>query len=260
MPVSRVISFANQKGGVGKTTCVANVGAGLARRGATVLLVDLDPQAHLTASFGYDPDELEGKNVCDILRGDNDVLGIGINPNLSLIPADLSLADVEFSIVSVPGRDLILKNYLAQVDTDYVLIDCPPSLGVLTLNALTASKEVFIPMQAEFLPLRGVRGLVDSIELVKARLNPGLSVTGVIATRVDGRKLLTRSVLDKIGEFFGSRVFNTYIRENIAIAEAPAHGKAIYDYAPESHGAEDFENLVSEIAEMGRVAPKAGRG
>lgn len=214
-------------------------------------MIDLDPQAHLTASFGFNPDELNERGSCEILKNEFDVAGIAIDPpypSLALIPSNLSLADVEFAIVSVPGRDTILKSYINRViRADYVLIDCPPSLGVLTLNALTASDKVYIPMQAEYLPLRGVRGLIDTIELVRERLNPALEIAGVISTRVDTRKILTRDVLTNINAHFGERALNAHIRENISIAEAPAHGKSIFDYAPDSNGARDFEGLVSEI-------------
>lgn len=247
----RVISFANQKGGVGKTTCVANIGYSLAHKGYGVLMVDMDPQAHLTASFGFEPDDMAEKGVCEIMEGDKGVEGVEVEEGLDILPANLGLAGVEFGIAGEPGREMILKSYIdTALPYDYVLIDCPPSLGLLTLNALTASNEVYIPMQAEFLPLRGVNGLLDTIELVKSRLNPGLAVTGVIVTRVNKRKLLARSVLEKIGEYFGDRVFNTLVRENVAVAEAPGGAQTIFEYAPESHGAEDFDKLTEEIIEQ----------
>lgn len=249
MQESRTISFANQKGGVGKTTCVSNLGCALALQGYSVALIDLDPQAHLTASFGYNPDEIDSDSICDVMRGEKEVefLTPKSGHGLLLMPSNLSLAGMELQLSEVPGRELVLKSFLSRVDVDYILIDCPPSLGVLTLNALTASQDIIIPMPAEYLPFRGVAGLLQTVELVRDRLNPELSVEGVVITRYDGRKKLSQSVTDKISAFFGDKAFKTEIRENVSVAEAPAYGLSIFDYAPDSHGAIDFENLAIEL-------------
>lgn len=248
-PESRVISFANQKGGVGKTTCVHNIGHALAMSGRSVAVLDLDPQAHLTAAFGYNPDEIAEPGVCEVLRGDYDVelLTPDAGGGVRLLPSNLTLAGVELQLAGEPGRDFVLRGYIEKMQYDYILIDCPPSLGVLTVNALTASGSVVIPMQAEYLPFRGVKGLLQAIQLIRTRLNPELDIEGVVITRYDKRKILSRDVLSQIEEFFGDRAYQTKIRENISVAEAPAHGKSIFEYAPESHGAQDFWSLAEEI-------------
>lgn len=253
MPESRVISFTNQKGGVGKTTCVHNIGHALALAGRRVALIDLDPQAHLTAAFGYNPDEITDPGICEVLRGDSEVELMAPSPGggVKLLPSNLTLAGVELQLAGEPGRDFVLKGYIEKMQYDYILIDCPPSLGVLTVNALTASDSVIIPMQAEYLPFRGVKGLLQAIQLIRTRLNPELDIEGVVITRYDKRKILSRDVFSQIEEFFGDRAFKTTIRENISVAEAPAHGKSIFEYAPDSNGAQDFWALTEEILRKG---------
>ena len=251
----KIISVSNQKGGVGKTTCAVNIGAGLVRLRQSVLLIDLDPQAHLTYSLGIQADNLD-RTVYDLLKGQASVEDILIDrEQLKIVPASLTLSGASLELSNVAGREVLLREALESLKGfDWVLIDCPPSLGLLTLNAFTSAHEVYIPLQAEFLAMQGMSKLLRAIEIVKKRLNQRLRVTGIIATRFDARRRLNREVLSKIRERFGSTVFDTIIRENIALAEAPSYGKTIYDYSPNSYGAEDFMRLSHEIIQRNNRA------
>ena len=244
----RIIAVVNQKGGVGKTTSVLNIGAGLARLQLQVLLVDLDPQAHLTESLGISSYDLE-KSVYNLLKGETNISEVvQQRQGLSIIPSSLELSGADFEFTAITGRELLLKRALAEVrDFDYILFDCPPNLGVLTVNALVAATEIYIPLQTEFLALKGLGKLLESVEIVKIRLNRGLKITGIIGTRYDKRKRLNREVVDKIQEYFGDKVFKTLIRDNIALAEAPSHNQDIFNYSPRSYGAADYWNLCREI-------------
>ncbi len=252
--MTRTIAFLNQKGGVGKSTAVTNVGAGLALAGRRVVVVDLDPQAHLTYGLGIAAHELE-VTIHDVLRGDQGAnRALLSRGDFRLIPSCLDLSGAELELASIPGRELLLKEALSAIqDVDFVLLDCPPSLGLLTLNALTASREVFIPFQAEYLALQGMSRLVQTIDIVRRRLNPTLEITGVVATRYDRRKNLNREVVEKVADHFGPRLFATRIRDAIAIAEAPGFGKTIFEYRPGSSGADDYRSLCSEILERGEL-------
>ena len=245
MPTIAVI---NQKGGVGKTTTVANLGAGLARLKKRVLLVDLDPQAHLTCCLGLNTHELD-RTIYEMLKGKASLDETYVERDgIHLLPSslDLSGAEVEFAVEA--GREFLLKESLASTSQyDFVLLDCPPSLGLLSLNALTAADEVFIALQTEFLALQGLSKLLETIEKIKQRLNPVLEITGIIATRYDGRKILNQEVAGKIQEHFGHKVFKTFIRDNISLAEAPSFGKNIFEYKPRSRGALDYMALSMEI-------------
>ncbi|MDK9699873.1 MAG: AAA family ATPase [bacterium] len=248
----RIIAFANQKGGVGKSTSAVNIGAGLVRLGKRVLWIDLDPQAHLTYSLGVKAHELSS-SIYDLLRGrmtwqEVAIVRGGEEGLGKIIPATLDLAGAEIELAGMPGRELLLREALEGVrGFDYLLIDCPPNLGLLTVNALAAAKEVFIPLQAEYLALQGVSKLVETVDIVKKRLNKKLTITGVIATRYDTRKTLNREVVETIRGYFGDKVFQTMIRDNIAVAEAPSYGKSIFEYAPQSKGAADYTALCKEI-------------
>jgi chromosome partitioning protein len=247
----RIIALTNQKGGVGKTTSVINIGAGLCELGQKVLLIDLDPQAHLTYSLGFTAHEIE-KTVYQLLKAEEQAESIIQKRNgIQLIPANIDLSGAEVEMISVAGREFLLKeNIVTLVNTnyyDYMLLDCPPSLGLLTLNALTTATEVFIPLQTEYLALNGLSKLLQTIDIVKKRLNPGIEITGIIATRYDSRKKLNNEVVDKIREHFGDKLFPTLIRDNISLAEAPSFGKTIFEYKPDSNGAVDYLNICKEI-------------
>jgi len=244
----KTIALFNQKGGVGKTTSAANIGAGLARLGRRVLLIDLDPQANLTYSLGLDPFSLDA-SIYELLDGKAALADtIRTRDGFDLIPAAIQLAGAELHFAGVPGREMLLRDVLQETaGYDYALIDCPPSLGLLTLNALTACQTVYIPIQAELLPLQGLRQLMDTVELVRKRLNPGIKITGVITTFYDPRKIMQRTVLERIGEQFGGKVFKSPIRVNVALAEAPGQGQTIFEYSPDSNGAADYTALCQEI-------------
>jgi len=246
--MAKIISLCNQKGGVGKTTCTLNIGAGLQHAGKKVLLIDLDPQAHLTYCLGIAAHDLD-KTIYDIFKKGAALKDVAIGRNgLQVIPSSLDLAGIEMEMAGIPGREFLLKEFLDQGQAfDYILIDCPPSLGLLTLNALTAAREIYIPLQTEFLALKGMSKLLETIDAVKKRLNKELEITGIIATRFDARKKLNKGIVDTITERFGKKLFKTLIRENISLAEAPGYGQAIFEYAPKSYGAQDFQALAKEI-------------
>jgi chromosome partitioning protein len=228
-----VISLLNHKGGVGKTTSAINIGAGLVELGKRVLLIDLDPQANLTISLGI---PRQKSTIYEALRGEGELTPYTHKPNMDVITSSLDLSGAEMELINEAGREYILRELLTQVteDYDFVLIDCPPSLGLLTLNALTSSKMVLIPLQTEFLAVQGLAKIKQVIDKVKFRLNKQLDIGGVIAT---------------IHKYFGEKVFKTYIRENVALAEAPAQRKDIFDYAPRSSGSTDYLELSKEILE-----------
>lgn len=247
----RSIAFINQKGGVGKTTSTANVGACLAAFGKKVLLIDLDPQANLSIHFGVN---VQGKDssVYQLMCGKKKASEILIKTSVSgldIIPSDIDLASAEVELVNTVGRETIVKFYIEEMlgMYDYVLIDCPPSLGLLTLNALTVANEIFIPLQTEFFALQGVSKLLQTFDVIKKRLNSSLEITGIIPCMYDSRTKLGQAVLDKIKEYFEDKVFATNIRKNIKLSESTSHGVPIIVYAPESNGAQDYEALTKEI-------------
>lgn len=250
--MSRIIAMVNQKGGVAKTTSTLNVAAGLACMGKKVLLVDFDPQANLTESCGHSPDEID-TTIYNVIIGNVNMQNviITLGDNLYLAPSNIELSGAEAELLQLPGKDYRLKKVLETIDGfDYIIIDCPPSLGQLTLNALAAATEVFIPVLTEYFAFKATRKLTDTINMVKEWSNENIKITGVIATRYNSRKILNQGVLEELKENFGNKLFNTMIRENIKIAEAPAVGKNIFDYAPNSHGAEDYKSLCEEIIKM----------
>ena len=243
-----IIAFCNQKGGVGKTTCALNVAVGLSLMKKKVLVVDFDPQAHLTYSLGLDAHHLTG-TVYSVMKG-TAPLAEAATPirDMSVLPANLDLARLETEMAGLPEKESILKKRLAEVsDVQYVIIDCPPAAGLLTVNALVACREVFIPLQMEFLALKGMSRLLMLIEDVKKQFNHNAPTYRVIPTRYDARKRLNNAIMDKVRERFGDRVFKAVIRENIAVAEAPSFGLSIFEYAPKSHGTEDYFALCREI-------------
>lgn len=265
----RRIAIINQKGGVGKTTTTVNVGMALARAGHRVLLIDLDPQAHLTLYLGLDP-QSDREGTYELLTGSATISKARrkIATNLWAVGARIDLAATEVELVSVVGREVILRDLLNQhvghgvngrtAQYDYVLMDCPPSLNVLTLNGLCAAREVVIPLQPHYLGLQGLSKLLETVSLVSQRINPGLSVTGVVICMHESGTRLAGEVLDDVRAFLdaargtpvpwaNARLFETMIRRNIKLAESPSYGQSIFDYAPDSNGARDYEQLAREI-------------
>ncbi len=254
--MSRVYAIVNQKGGVGKTTTAANLSAGLAKRGKKILMIDLDAQANLSAHFGCAVnDEPESVSMYDILRHNEKMENVvrDVSENLWLAPASLLLSAADLELGGVIGRESLLKRALKGYSErfDSVIIDCPPSLGLLSLNGLVAASRVILPVQSEFLSLHGVRQLLDTIDSVRSAYNPSLEVGGVLVCLFDSRRRLARSVADTVREYFGDLVFDTIVRTNVSLAEAPARGCSVLDYDPKSSGAEDYGKLADEIIRRG---------
>ena len=244
--MSKVISISNHKGGVGKTTSALNIGAGLNKLGKKVLLIDLDPQANLSQSLGIVDQD---KNIYGAIRGEYKLQPINIIKGMDLIPSTLDLSGAEVELSGEAGREYILKELIDPIKKqyDYVIIDSPPSLGLLTINSFTASDEVLIPLQAQYLAIQGLTKLVEVVDKIKKRLNKSLKVGGVFITQYDNRKVLNRDVVATIKAHFKSEVFKTKIRDNVALAEAPTQGVDIFRYQPKSKGAEDYLALCREI-------------
>ena len=244
--MGKVLSISNHKGGVGKTTSAINIGAGLNILGKKVLLIDLDPQANLSQSLGLIDQE---KTIYGALKGEYKLQPVTVLKGLDVIPSTLDLSGAEIELSSEPGREYILKELIEHVRSsyDYIIIDSPPSLGLLTINSFTAADEIIIPLQAQFLAMQGLAKLVEVVEKIKSRLNKGLKIGGVFITQYDGRKVLNRDVVETINAHFKSEVFKTKIRDNIALAEAPAQGMDIFRYNAKSNGAEDYMDLAKEI-------------
>ena len=253
-----IISFANQKGGVGKTTTALNIGSYLAKANKKVLLVDLDPQGNLTSGIGCSRSrkDMLGKGnlptIYDALVQEKLVSEIFLTTeidNLHLLPSNLELAGAEIELVSMMSRETRLKKVLEQVKDryDYILIDCPPSLGLLTLNALTASDKIIIPVQCEYFALEGLSQLLEMVKIVQNTLNPSLEVLGVVLTMFDSRTKLSTLVADEVQKFFKDETFKTVIPRNIKLSEAPSHGKPISEYRPKSTGGIAYKKLAREI-------------
>jgi chromosome partitioning protein len=249
---ARIIALANQKGGVGKTTTVVTLGAALAELGHEVLVVDFDPQGGCALGLGIEPANLDMSVYNALFDRNCEVEEVVLKtsvPNLSLLPSNIDLAAAELMLVQEVAREQSLMRVLAplRLKYDYILIDCPPSLGLLTINALTVADGVLVPLETEYYALRGMALLMDSIERVKERLNPSLQVVGILATMFDPRTLHGREVLARVQEAFGNKVFETLIRKTVRFAEAPVAGEPILSYAPSSPGAEAYRNLAQEV-------------
>ncbi len=269
----RIIAVTNQKGGVGKTTTTANLAAALAANGRKVILIDLDPQAHLTTFLGVSPFDVQlssyellcqNKKLSECL--------IDIKDGMKLLSSGINLTAAEQELVSVVGRETILRDAISgyQQECDYVFIDCPPSLGMLTLNALGAAREIFIPMQPHFLSLQGLSQLLESVTLVQQRINRELTVTGMLFCMFDSRLSLSNEVVGEIQEFVNQhriiecpwrnvRIFDTKIRRNVKLAESPSYGQTIFEYENSSNGAEDYRALASEVILMENGDPLVGQ-
>jgi chromosome partitioning protein len=244
--MSKTIAISNHKGGVGKTTSTINIGAGLCSLGKKVLLIDLDPQANLSQSLRLTDHK---RTIYGALRGEYPLQPISVKPGLDVIPSTLDLSGAEIELSSEPGREYILKELIEPLrrSYDYILIDSPPSLGLLTINALTAAQEIYIPLQAQYLALQGLSKLVEVVEKIQKRLNKELRIGGILITQYDSRKILNRDVLATIEAHYPMELFNSKIRDNVALAEAPTQGMDIFSYSPKSYGAEDYLSLCKEI-------------
>ena len=253
--MAQVIAIINQKGGVGKSTTAIDLSAALGERGKRVLVVDFDPQGNATSGFGVDKDSLS-KDVYDALMNNvplRDVLTDSPVDNVGVAPATIQLAGAEIELVSVMARESVLRYVLDPVrdDFDYIFVDCPPSLGLLTVNALVAADSLLIPIQCEFYALEGLSKLLESMRMVKGRLNPSLDVFGVVMTMFDVRTTLSRQVVDEVRAYFGDKVFDSIIPRNVKLSEAPSHGLPINLYAPTSKGAVAYGALADEVIAHG---------
>lgn len=263
MRVAPVVAFANQKGGVGKTTSTVNTAVSLARRGYRTLLIDADPQGNATSSLGIEKLAV-GMSMYDVL-----VEGLAIadaampsaRPNLDLVASTPMLAGAEIELVEAPSRETRLRAALQPVlgTYDIVLIDCPPSLGLLTVNALTAARSVVVPIQCEFLALEGLGQLMTTVDLVKRGLNSGLDVTGVLMTMFDARTRLSAHVVEEVRRYFPHRMFGAVVPRSVRLAEAPSYGQAIVEYDPTSRGAEAYEAFVTELGARLHLPPRQAR-
>jgi len=249
--VTHIYAFANQKGGVGKTTTAINLAAYLAGRGKKLLLVDIDPQANATSSLGVDKNRLSS-SIYEALVQQTPLSQVIVpveKAKLELVPSAPALAGATVELVRLPDRAHLLRKALAALDKqyDYVFIDAPPSLGILTVNALTAAEGVLIPVQCEYLSLEGLGQLVHTINLVRSDLNPRLRITGLIMTMYDVRTKLAQQVVEEVRRYFGDRVFSTIIPRNVRLSEAPSYGESVLTYAPKSSGALAYEALAQEF-------------
>ena len=253
--MGKIIAIANQKGGVGKTTTSGNLGACLAFIGKKVLIVDIDPQGNATSGAGIDKGEVN-ECIYDVLVDDlaiEKVIKDTAVENLYVVPATIQLAGAEIELVPTISREVRLKRAMDQIkdDFDYILIDCPPSLGLLTINALTASDSVLIPVQCEYYALEGLSQLLNTVRLVQKHLNHHLMIEGVLLTMLDARTNLGIQVIQEVKKYFQNKVYQTIIPRNIRLSEAPSHGEPIIIYDPKSRGAEVYLDLAKEVAEVG---------
>ncbi len=255
--MGKIISIANQKGGAGKTTTCTNLAAYVAAMGKKVLVIDLDSQGNATSGLGIEKNK-DLKTIYDLISGDTDIKDVikqTIVENLDIIPSTVDLAGAEIEMVQMPQREKLVKGIVDSIKDsyDFIMIDCPPSLGLITVNALTASNSVLIPIPCEFYPLEGLTQLMNTIKLIKYRLNPSIDIEGVVMTMKDKRSNLTAQVGDEILRFFGKKVFFTYIPRNVRLAEAPSHGEPILIYEPTSKGAEAYMSLAEEFLDRNKI-------
>ncbi len=251
--MGRIITFSNQKGGVGKTTSAINIASYVAQEGKKVLLADIDPQGNATTGLGVAKNLLDF-TMYDVLTGDasaKDAIIESSVKNLDVLPCTNDLVGAEIALVKVKDREFVLKTALDKVkdEYDFVFVDCPPSLGLLTLNALTACDGVIIPIQSEFYALEGLSQLINTIKIVTQRTNPSIKIEGVILTMYDGRSIMSRQVSAEITRFFGAKVYENPVPRNIKVAEAPSFGNPISVHAPKSAGAQAYQNIARQFLE-----------
>lgn len=249
--MGKIIAIANQKGGVGKTTTSINLSASLAARGKKVLVIDTDPQGNTTSGFGIDKNNLE-ETIYELILGEcsiHDCILKDVIPNVSVVPSNVNLAAAEIELIGVDRKEYILKNEVDYIrdDYDYIIIDCPPSLNMLTINSMTTADSVLVPIQCEYYALEGLSQLIHTINLVKERLNPDLEMEGVVFTMYDSRTNLSMQVVENVKQNLTQRVYKTLIPRNIRLAEAPSYGMPINKYDPKSAGAEAYLQLADEI-------------
>ena len=249
--MGRIIAIANQKGGVGKTTTAINLAACLAEAGQKILIIDIDPQGNTTSGFGLPKTDIE-KTVYEVLLGEcniKDAIVENIIDNLDILPSNVNLAGAEIDLIDVDNREYILKESILEVRNryDYIILDCPPSLSMLTVNAMTAADTVLVPIQCEYYALEGLSQLIHTVNLVRERLNPNLDMEGVVFTMYDSRTNLSNQVVENVKSNLKQHVFETIIPRNIRLAEAPSYGEPITEYDPKSTGAEKYMELAEEI-------------
>lgn len=252
--MGKIIAIANQKGGVGKTTTTVNLSAALAKKGKKILVVDCDPQGNATSGFGINKNELEN-TIYELLLGDctiNECLIKNVLENLSILPANVNLAAAEIEVLDIEKKEFILKKELEWIteDYDYVFIDCPPSLSMLTINAMTTADTVLVPIQCEYYALEGLSQLISTINLVRERLNSRLDIEGVVFTMFDSRTNLSAQVVESVKSTLTQHVFDTLIPRNVRLAEAPSYGAPITETDPKSLGAESYMKLADELIEI----------
>ena len=252
---SKVIAVINQKGGVGKSTSVVNLSACLGENKKKILVVDFDPQGNTTSGYGIDKEELE-HDVYDVILHDypiEETIRETCVQNVFIVPATIQLATAEIELVSAMARESVLKEALSGIkdEFDYVFIDCPPSLGLLTINALVAADSLLIPIQCEYYALEGVAKLLESMQMVKRRMNPDLEIFGVVMTMYDSRTTLSKQVVDEVQSYFGKKMFKTIIPRNVKLSEAPSHGLPVIKYARVSKGALAYGKLAREVVARG---------
>ncbi len=248
----KTLAIANQKGGCGKTTSAVNLAAALAQQGHPTLLVDLDPQGHATLAFGLQPDTLE-QTIYDVIVNPQVLLGRILHntqiPTLQVAPSNVLLSGAESQLLRMYDREYILRERLAEVapQFDYCIIDCSPSLSLLTLNAMVAADGLIVPVQTQYYALEGLRQVMETVEVIRERFNPKLQIRGILLTLAERRTLLCRQVEDQMRDYFGTLVFQTVIHRNIRLAEAPSAGQSVITYAPWSRGAIEYQSLVNEL-------------
>ena len=251
--MGKVFAFSNQKGGVGKTTTAINLATYVARLGKKTLLIDFDPQGNATSGFGIEKNQLEN-NCYDMLMQNclaSQVIAATAIENLSIIPSNIDLAAAEVDLVSVPSRESVLKRVISSIRNqyDYIFIDCPPSIGLITLNALVASDAVIIPIQSEFFALEGLSQLMNTIRIVKQRLNPDIYINGVILTMYDSRTTMSKQVTEEIYKYFGDKIYTVPVPRNIRLVESPSFGVPVVLHAPHSNGALAYQTLARQFLE-----------